>query len=151
MNKRNELERYSNKILKILSEQRRNPIFDKMVREIMYERFVMADYPYLYTYSMYKKSNGVEKLAYGDYLATHLMNGEYFIEEDVLQNLLSSLSINTLVDLSNSKNEHIRDSARTCLVDNMGVELEEVVITRPKVKVNKMTKNKIINLRRKGD
>lgn len=151
MNKRLELERYSNKILKILSEQRKNPSFDKIVREIMCERFLLADYSYLYTYSMYKKSNGVEKLAYGDYLATHLVNGEYFIEEDVLKGLLPNLSINALLDLSNSKSKHIRDSARTCLIDNMGVELEEVTITRPKVKVNKMTKNKIIDLRRKGD
>jgi len=150
MNKRMELERYSNKILKVLSEQRKSLAFDKLVRDIMAERFIYADYSYSYTYGMYRRSYGIEKLAYGDCLATHLMNGEYFIEEKDLDSLLPNLSIETLCGLSNSSSEYIRDKARNCLVDNMGVELEEVVITRPKIKVNKMNKQKIIDLRRKG-
>lgn len=150
MNKRMELERYSNKILKVLSLQRKSPAFDELVREIMSERFIYADYPYAYTYNMYRKSTGVEKLAYGDALATHLMSGEYFIEEKDLDSLLPTLSVETLCELSNSKQEFIRDKSRTCLVDSMGIELEEVVITRPKVKVNKMNKQKIIDFRRKG-
>lgn len=151
MNKRLELERYSNKVLKVLAEQRKSPSFDKMVREIMSERFICSDYPYRYVYHMYRTSEGVEQLAYGDCLASHLMNGEYFIEANDLKRLLPTLSINDLVELSNCKNEFIRDEARTCLVDSMGVELDEIVISRPKNKIKKMNKNKIINLRRKGD
>ena len=150
MNKRMELERYSNKILKVLSLQRKSSAFDKLVREIMAERFIYADYPYAYTYGMYRKSTGVEKLAYGDCLATHLMSGEYFIEEKDLDSLLPTLSVETLCELSNSKQGFIRDKSRACLVDSMGMELEEVVITRPKVKLNKMNKQKIIDFRRKG-
>ena len=140
--KRMELERYNNKILICLAKQKNNPEFDKMVREIIAERVIFSNYPYLYTYRKYKSSDGIEKLAYGDALATHLMNGEYLIETEVLDNLLPTLSIEMLCDLSNNKNEYIRDNARSCFINNMGVELEEVVITRPKVK------NKLI---RKGD
>lgn len=151
MNKRMELERYSTKILKVLSFQRKSPAFDKLVREIMAERFIYADYPYTYTYGMYRRSDGVEKLAYGDALATHLMSGEYFIEEKDLDSLLPNLSVDVLCNLSNSSSEFIREKSSNYLVDKMGVELEEVVITRPKVKVNKMNKKQIIDLRRKGD
>ena len=139
MNKRMELERYSNKILKILATQRNGEAFNNLVREIMAERFIFADYPYTYTYRMYRRSDGVEKLAWGDCLATHLMSGECFIEKKDLDGLLPSLSVDTLCDLSNSSNGVIRDASRNCLVDKFGMELEEVVITRPKVKVNKIT------------
>ena len=151
MNKRMELERYSNKVLKVISEQKNSPVYDKMIREIMGERFICSDYPYRYVYHMYRTTTGVEKLAYGDCLASHLMNGEHFIMEDDLNSLLPTLSVNNLVELSNCKNENIRDKARTCLVDEMGVELDEVVITRPKNKIMKMNESKIISLRRKGD
>lgn len=144
MMKRMELERYNNKLLLCLAKQKSNPEFDKMVREIIAERVIFSNYSYLYTYRKYKKSDGVEKLAYGDALATHLVNGEYLIETEVLDSLLPTLSIETLCDLSNNKNGYIRDKARSCLVDNMGIKLEEVVITRPKVKVNLKRKGELL-------
>ena len=131
--KRLELERYNNKILNHLASQKNNPDFDKLVREIIFERVMMADYPYLYIYRKYKDSGGIEKLAYGDAVVEYFIDGKYFIEQKILDDILETTSFDRLMDLSTSDCELVRKRACNCLAKNYDVKLDDVGVRNKKI------------------
>lgn len=141
------LENFSSETLILLSKQKKDKEFDEAVRKILTERYEASNYPFFKTYYDYKKSDGLEKLACGEALATHLINGDYFIECEVLDELLPNLSIEKLWCLGRNENTLVREKAREQLFSVMDMISDEVVVTKPAQKT--ISKNNIIYLKRK--
>ena len=146
------LSSFSNEVLILLSKQKQDKEFDEAVRSILVDRFSKASLPYVHIYLKYRATSGVEKLAYGDVLATHLIEGGYGAEGEVLDELLPNLSIEYIWALSKSDDVFIRDKSRKHLFKILDLYEEEVLIISeevPKQKTNK--RDNIIYFKRKGE
>jgi hypothetical protein len=144
------LKNFNNEVLILLSKQKNDKDFDNEVRGILLERYSRIRQPYFKVYFNYTHSNGVQHLVYGDILATHLIDGGYTIDEEVLDELLPNLSVENIWELSKSENDLIREKSRDHLFAVMDLyEKEVVTVKEEKCKV--LVKDNIICFKRKGE
>ncbi len=108
-----DLERYSNKVLLAIARGIDDQEQLDAIRKILASRY--SEYPYQYIYLMYVKSVGVQNLALGDAIASHLVDENKPIEIDVLQNLLPTLSNEELEKLSIFGNKFVSSAADTII------------------------------------
>ena len=141
---------FTNEVLVLLSKQKQDEEFDEEVRKILVDRFIESTLPYIQVYFNYRKSTGVLKLAYGDVLATHLIEGGYSIEGEVLDELLPNLSIEHIWSLSKSSDEVVRERSREHLFSVLDL-YEKEMVTVKKEKTKTFKKEKIVYFKRKGE
>lgn len=108
-----DLELYSNKVLLAIARGIDDQEQLDAIRKILASRY--SEYPYQYIYLMYVKSVGVQNLALGDAIASHLVDENKPIEIDVLQNLLPTLSNEELEKLSIFGNKFVSSAADTII------------------------------------
>lgn len=144
------LKSFSNEVLILLSRQKNDKEFDEEVRSILAERYINSTLPYIKVYLNYRNSEGVEKLAYGDTLATHLIEGGYSIEGEVLDELLPNLSIEHIWALSKSSDSFVREKSREHLFSVLDL-YEKEVVTVKRSKQKKFKRENVIYFKRKGE
>lgn len=108
-----DLERYSNKVLLSIARGLDDQEKLDVIRKILASRY--SEYPYQYIYLMYVKSVGIQNLALGDAIASHLASGNKPIEVDVLRNLLPTLKNEELEKLRIFGNEFVSSEADTII------------------------------------
>lgn len=108
-----DLERYSNKVLLAIARGLDDQEQLDAIRKILASRY--SEYPYQYIYLMYVKSVGIQNLALGDAIASHLASESKPIEVDVLQNLLPTLRNEELEKLRIFGNEFVSSEVDTIL------------------------------------
>ena len=144
------LKNFSNEVLMVLSKQKNDKDFDSEVRKILVERYSKVRQPYFKVYFQYMHSEGVQHLVYGDILASYLIEGDYLIDEEVFDELLPSLSVEHVWELSKSTNNLIKEKSRDRIFEIMDLYDKELDIE--KNDNNKLLiKNNIIYFKRKGE
>ena len=108
-----DLERYSNKVLLAIAIGINDQEQLDAIRKVLAARY--SEYPYEYVYLMYLKSVGIQSLALGDAIASHLASGNKPIEVDVLRDLLPNLKNEELEKLSIFGNEFVSSEADTII------------------------------------
>jgi len=148
--KKPSLRSFSNEILILLSKQKNDKLFDEEVRQILVDRYTNTSKSYFDVYLKYCNTCGVEKLAYGDLLATHLIEGGYSIEEKVLVELLPYLSIENVWALSKSNDTLVREKSHNYLLGVLDLYEKAVVVEEKPIQKTNSSGN-IIYFKRKGE
>ena len=131
-----DLERYSNKVLLAIARGIDDQEQLDAIRKILASRY--SEYPYQYIYLMYVKSVGIQKLALGDAIVSHLLQGNKLIEVDVLRKLLPTLRNEELEKLSIFGNEFVSSEA-------------DIIIEERTKKTGNKSKAKIIKFEKRDE
>ena len=131
-----DLERYSNKVLLAIARGIDDQEQLDAIRKILASRY--SEYPYQYIYLMYVKSMGIQNLALGDAIVSHLLQGNKLIEVDVLRKLLPTLRNEELEKLSIFGNEFVSSEA-------------DIIIEERTKKTGNKSKAKIIKFEKRDE
>ena len=131
-----DLERYSNKVLLAIARGLDDQEQLDAIRKILASRY--SEYPYQYIYLMYVKSMGIQNLALGDAIVSHLLQGNKLIEVDVLRKLLPTLRNEELEKLSIFGNEFVSSEA-------------DIIIEERTKKTGNKSKAKIIKFEKRDE